>query len=158
MKSKIYKIKKSHFFGFFALTLVCIHISSAAEAPKRIALLPFKINAEKDLSFLRDGIYDMLTSRLTVPGKVQVISRSDAENIFETITGSVDEATAREIGTKTGLKYVYTGNVPGENGENTFCHNCGENIIDRWGFYIKKNLIENGQCMNCGVKIHGVFS
>jgi len=28
--------------------------------------------------------------------------------------------TAREIGIKAGLKYVYTGNVPGESGENTF--------------------------------------
>jgi len=63
---------------------------------------------------------------------------------------------AREIGIKTGLKYVYTGNVPGENGENTFCYNCGETLIDRWGFYIKKNFIENGKCMHCDAKIHGV--
>lgn len=63
---------------------------------------------------------------------------------------------AREIGIKTGLKYVYTGNVPGENGENTFCYNCGETLIDRWGFSIKKNFIENGKCMHCGAKIHGV--
>lgn len=63
---------------------------------------------------------------------------------------------AREIGINTGLKYVYTGNVPGENGENTFCYNCGETLIDRWGFYIKKNFIENGKCMHCGAKIHGV--
>lgn len=65
---------------------------------------------------------------------------------------------AREIGIKTGLKYVYTGNVPGENGENTVCYNCGKIIIDRWGFYIKKNLLENGQCKHCGAKIHGVFA
>jgi len=63
---------------------------------------------------------------------------------------------AREIGIKTGLKYVYTGNVPGENGENTFCYNCGETLIERWGFSIKKNFIENGKCMHCGAKIHGV--
>ncbi len=65
---------------------------------------------------------------------------------------------AREIGIKTGLKYVYTGNVPGENGENTFCYNCGKILIARWGFSIKKNVIENGKCAHCGAKIHGVFS
>ncbi|MFH2218618.1 MAG: hypothetical protein ABII68_03015, partial [Pseudomonadota bacterium] len=34
--------------------------SSAAEI-SRVAVVPFTINAEKDLTFLRDGIADMLT-------------------------------------------------------------------------------------------------
>ncbi len=64
--------------------------------------------------------------------------------------------TAREIGIKAGLKYVYTGNVPGESGEKTFCYSCGEILIDRWGFYIKKNVIEESRCPYCDVEIHGV--
>ena len=63
---------------------------------------------------------------------------------------------AREIGRKAGLKYVYTGNVPGESGEKTFCYKCGKILIDRWGFYIRENLTENGRCPNCGAKIDGV--
>ncbi|MGD9083061.1 MAG: AmmeMemoRadiSam system radical SAM enzyme [Desulfobacterales bacterium] len=63
---------------------------------------------------------------------------------------------AREIGIKAGLKYVYTGNVPGENGEKTFCDQCGKLLIDRWGFYVRQNLIKNGQCSYCGAHIHGV--
>jgi pyruvate formate lyase activating enzyme len=41
---------------------------------------------------------------------------------------------AREIGLNAGLRYVYTGNVPGDTGENTFCHGCGEIVIERVGF------------------------
>ena len=63
---------------------------------------------------------------------------------------------AREIGFKAGLRYVYTGNVPGENGENTFCHRCGEMIIQRWGFNIGKYLIKDGCCAHCGAGIDGV--
>jgi len=63
---------------------------------------------------------------------------------------------AREIGIKAGLKYVYTGNVPGESGEKTFCYSCGEILIDRWGFYLRKNLVENERCPHCGAQIHGV--
>ena len=63
---------------------------------------------------------------------------------------------AREIGINAGLKYVYTGNVPGENGEKTFCYNCSRILIDRWGYTISKNLIENGRCPHCGVIIDGV--
>ncbi len=63
---------------------------------------------------------------------------------------------AREIGIKAGLKYVYTGNVPGESGEKTFCYQCGSTLIDRWGFYIRKNLIDNNRCPHCGAEIDGV--
>ncbi|MBW1821144.1 MAG: AmmeMemoRadiSam system radical SAM enzyme [Deltaproteobacteria bacterium] len=63
---------------------------------------------------------------------------------------------AREIGINAGLKYVYTGNVPGENGEKTFCYNCSRILIDRWGYTINKNLIENSRCPHCGAIIDGV--
>jgi pyruvate formate lyase activating enzyme len=63
---------------------------------------------------------------------------------------------AREIGIKSGLKYVYTGNVPGDDGENTFCYKCKNMLIDRWGFYVRKNLIKNSKCTHCGAHIDGV--
>ena len=63
---------------------------------------------------------------------------------------------AREIGINAGLRYVYTGNVSGENGEKTFCYHCKRLLIDRWGYTIGKNLIENGRCPHCGVIIEGV--
>ena len=64
--------------------------------------------------------------------------------------------SARKIGLRAGLKYVYTGNVPGENGEKTFCYQCKKVLMDRWGYYIRKNRIENSQCKYCGAIIHGV--
>ena len=64
--------------------------------------------------------------------------------------------TAREIGMRAGLKYVYTGNVPGEAGEKTFCHACGKVLMDRWGFRINAYAIINGRCKYCGAVIEGV--
>lgn len=63
----------------------------------------------------------------------------------------------REIGLKSGLKYVYEGNVPGEGGENTFCPHCGELLIERKGFYIENNKILKGSCFQCKTRIDGVF-
>ncbi len=63
---------------------------------------------------------------------------------------------AREIGIKTGLRYVYTGNVPGEEGENTFCYNCGQIVIKRWGYNILEYNIHNGKCKFCSAEIDGV--
>jgi len=63
---------------------------------------------------------------------------------------------AREIGKKVGLNYVYSGNVPGDEGENTFCPDCGKKLIRRYGFQTLKNYIKEGKCPYCGTKIAGV--
>jgi pyruvate formate lyase activating enzyme len=64
---------------------------------------------------------------------------------------------ARDIGYEAGLKYVYTGNVPGDVGEKTFCHQCGETLIDRYGFYVEKYAIKDGRCPSCSTEIPGVW-
>jgi pyruvate formate lyase activating enzyme len=45
---------------------------------------------------------------------------------------------AAEIGKKTGLRYVYAGNLPGQVGdlENTRCPNCKTLLIERFGYLI----------------------
>lgn len=64
---------------------------------------------------------------------------------------------ASEIGKDAGLKYVYEGNVPGEERENTHCPSCGKLLIKRFGFEILKNRIKNGKCPDCESEIDGVF-
>jgi pyruvate formate lyase activating enzyme len=63
---------------------------------------------------------------------------------------------ARAIGLRAGLRYVYQGNVPGE-GENTYCYNCGQLLIERYGYRVIQNRITNSKCPHCGVKIDGVW-
>ncbi len=63
---------------------------------------------------------------------------------------------ARQIGLDAGLRYVYEGNIPGEGGENTWCFSCGALLIQRFGFSIGKNRVQDGKCPTCGVTIEGV--
>lgn len=63
---------------------------------------------------------------------------------------------AREIGLAAGLKYVYTGNIPGQGGEDTICPGCGETVIARRGFQIMDNRVRKGRCSGCGTVIDGV--
>jgi len=65
---------------------------------------------------------------------------------------------AREIGYEEGLTYVYSGNVPGDEGEKTFCHECGELLIDRFGFNVVQNMIREGRCPGCSSEIPGVWA
>ena len=41
---------------------------------------------------------------------------------------------AATIGKKAGLKFVYSGNVPGHESENTRCYNCGKIVVQRFGY------------------------
>ncbi len=62
---------------------------------------------------------------------------------------------AEEIGKAAGLHYVYLGNVPGTDGENTYCYNCHTKLIGRIGYRITANHIKDSKCPNCGTVIAG---
>lgn len=65
---------------------------------------------------------------------------------------------AREIGLSEGLNYVYTGNIPEEDGESTYCPSCKKKIIERIGFTVKKNHVVSGRCKYCDREIAGIWS
>lgn len=64
--------------------------------------------------------------------------------------------TAREIGMDQGLRYVYVGNVPGNEAEHTYCYRCGKLLIQRHGYQISQNNIISGDCKYCGTTIDGL--
>jgi len=64
---------------------------------------------------------------------------------------------AREIALDAGIKYVYIGNVPGTEAENTFCPNCNKIIMKRRGYRILSNHIINGKCEYCDEPVAGVW-
>jgi pyruvate formate lyase activating enzyme len=67
---------------------------------------------------------------------------------------------ACELGRAAGLRYVYAGNLPGRVGrwEHTFCHACGELLVERRGFQIiRQRLGPDGLCPACQTKIPGVW-
>jgi pyruvate formate lyase activating enzyme len=64
---------------------------------------------------------------------------------------------ARDIAFSAGIKFCYTGNVHDTNGQNTYCPNCGAELISRDWHSVKSNKIKNGCCFKCGSKIPGVF-
>lgn len=55
---------------------------------------------------------------------------------------------AHKIGKEAGLKYVYTGNIPGLESEDTFCSKCGTKMVDRTGYRIER-YDKDGRCSKC---------
>jgi pyruvate formate lyase activating enzyme len=65
---------------------------------------------------------------------------------------------ARNIAIESGIKFVYIGNVPGTNASNTYCPKCKKLLIERLGYQITQNHINNGKCEFCGETIPGVWN
>ena len=66
---------------------------------------------------------------------------------------------ARQVALRNGLRYVYTGNVHDRVGGSTWCHGCGELLIERdWYQLGRWGLSADGRCANCGTGIPGVFA
>jgi len=64
---------------------------------------------------------------------------------------------AREVALSSGLDYVYIGNVPGHEGENTFCPQCKKMVIHRIGYMIGEVHLKDGKCEYCGRPIPGIW-
>jgi pyruvate formate lyase activating enzyme len=61
---------------------------------------------------------------------------------------------AYKIAREAGMKYVYMGNIPTMDGENTYCPECGEPIIKRNGFSVLSNDIKEARkCPKCKADI-----
>jgi pyruvate formate lyase activating enzyme len=72
-----------------------------------------------------------------------------------------DLQRAAAIGREAGLRYIYAGNLPGEVGglEDTHCHQCGELLIQRYGYSIEKyKLTPQGNCPACHTPVPGRWS
>jgi pyruvate formate lyase activating enzyme len=65
--------------------------------------------------------------------------------------------SAREIAMRAGLNYAYVGNVPGHEGESTYCSSCGKVVVGRVGYGISSFAIEGGKCKYCDYPIPGVW-
>ncbi|MFH1781991.1 MAG: AmmeMemoRadiSam system radical SAM enzyme [Candidatus Omnitrophota bacterium] len=78
------------------------------------------------------------------------------KNLPPTPTETLD--MARDTAMKLGIHYAYVGNVPGHDGNNTYCPKCKKPVIKRSGYMILENNLDGGKCKFCNNKIAGVWT
>jgi pyruvate formate lyase activating enzyme len=64
---------------------------------------------------------------------------------------------AWQLGKEAGLEFVYAGNIPGHQHDNTYCPACGVLLIRRIGFDVMENKIAAGKCPRCRRRVAGVW-
>lgn len=65
---------------------------------------------------------------------------------------------ARGIALAEGCRFVYIGNAPGVEGQNTFCPSCKTLLVQRQRYHVADIQIEDGKCVNCGTAIPGIWN
>ena len=105
------------FVAVLSIFIIATITPGLCSQPKKIALVPFFINSPQDLGFLQDGLFNMLFSRLSDPGKVDVVDRETIDKVMAKAReslgskGSLTESSARIIGADMGVDYVLFGSL-----------------------------------------------
>ncbi|MFC1482372.1 AmmeMemoRadiSam system radical SAM enzyme [Myxococcota bacterium] len=77
-------------------------------------------------------------------------------NLPPTPTSTLERA--RKIAQDEGILYPYVGNLPGNDGEHTYCPDCHRVVVRRVGYTIRgRSLTADGRCGFCGRAIEGVW-
>lgn len=110
MKNPSRNLIRNTILTFFSLLLLFNAVTVFA-APARVAILPFDVNAEKDMTFLQEGILDMLGSRLAWRDKVDVISENETKAALASIEGFDGQSRALLVGGKLQADFVLFGSL-----------------------------------------------
>ncbi len=104
------------------------------------ALARWLASVDRDLPWHVSGFYPAYKMADVPPTPVEALHR------------------AAHIGRDAGLRYVYSGNVPGDTLENTACPECGRWLLRRRGFAVLENHLADGRCPVCQKAIAGVWA
>ena len=99
------------FISIFTLPSFSITQSKDPNKVYKVAIIPFMIHSQENLDYLREGINDILTSRITEE-RVVLIERSIVERaLYDEKPVRHDETVARKIGMRIGVDYIVLGSI-----------------------------------------------
>ena len=113
-------------------------------------LIPTKNDSSKDLK----NIAEFIAKELGVETPWHISRFFPAYRMMDLPPTEVETIRkAVEIGRKAGLKYVYSGNIPNDSFEDTYCSKCKEKMIDRTGYSIER-FDDKGTCSKCKTNLN----
>lgn len=118
-------------------------------------IIPGENDSEKELTEMCEWVVENLGTDMPMHFSA---FHPDFKMMDVPSTPSSTLTMARDIAMKAGVRYAYVGNVHNKDADSTWCHQCGELLIERdWYELGKWNLDAKGCCKSCGTKVAGVF-
>jgi TolB-like protein len=104
-------MKKTIITTLGILLVLATFSNTGAQQAKTIAILPFVVNSNENINYIRDGIWDMLISRMTVAGKTVVLSKSIVLDAMDKQKKDLTQADVSAIGKLLKSDYVVWGSI-----------------------------------------------
>lgn len=118
-------------------------------------IIPDENDSEKELNEMCEWVVEHLG--VDVPMHFSAF-HPDFKMLDKAPTSPEILVKARDIAMKAGVRYAYVGNVHNRDADSTWCHHCGELLIERdWYELGRWNLTADACCVACGTKLAGVF-
>ncbi len=85
--------------------------SLKGKTPFKVAILPVTIHSPENLGYIQEGLVDMLTSRVELQGRVEVLEKSAVKKVLAQNPGEIDAEQARKIGQQLEADFVVYGSL-----------------------------------------------
>jgi len=119
-------------------------------------LIPDENDSSQEIEKMTQWVFDNLGA--DVPMHFTAF-HPDWKMLDKPSTPTATLTRARDIAIANGIRYAYTGNVHDTQGSSTYCHQCGERLIERdWYQLGEWQLDSKGNCSNCGAALAGHFA
>ena len=116
------RISSLKIFIFFLFFLSGISLSEAQtteerqapakkQGPYKVAILPVAVNSPENVEFMREGLLDMLSSRIFLEGRVEVLEKRIVKKALSGLSGEIDAETAKKLGVQLEVDYVVFGSL-----------------------------------------------
>ncbi len=104
-------MKKTILIALGMVLLMATFSAPEAQQTKKIAILPFTVNSSENINYIREGIWDMLISRVTVGGKTEVLSKSSVLESMDKGKKDITQADVLAIGKRLKADFVVWGSI-----------------------------------------------
>ncbi len=107
------QISKNCIFFLYTIVFLILHapMNALSNALTQVAVIPFTVNAEKDYSYMQNGITEMLTFHLSKQGKTKVVDPERIAEAMKDIKGTLTNEKAEKMGQDLKVDYIVYGSV-----------------------------------------------
>jgi TolB-like protein len=85
--------------------------SPKEQIPLKVAILPVSIHSPENLTYMQEGLLDMLSSRVELSGRVVVLEKGAVKKALGQPESEIDSQSAKKLGQDLGADYVVFGSL-----------------------------------------------
>ncbi len=89
-----------------------LHSEEEREKTVKIAIIPWKVRVPEEFSYIKEAIYDMISSRIAVERQINMVMEASSKKVFSKYAETeLTDDLIREMGKELGADYIISGSL-----------------------------------------------